>query len=147
LTRINLCSVGGAISLTGARRYKIVFDMPHQRRMMERGNRVPFHEIFSMIKVAIADARGVVREGVRATLQSAGDFQIVGEAIDGPSTLVLAKTTDATLLTLGLAMPGTHGVDLIARIKIDNPALRVPVITMHAEESFAARASRAGASG
>lgn len=70
-----------------------------------------------MIKVAISDAHGVVREGLRQTLRSTGDFNIVGEAFDGASTLALARTTDAALLTLGLSMQGVHGVDLIPLIR------------------------------
>lgn len=101
----------------------------------------------SMIKVAISDAHGVVREGLRAILRCAGDFSIVGEAFDGASTLLLAGTTDAAVLTLGLLMPGVHGLDLISLIKSENPALRILVVTMRAEESFAARAFKAGASG
>jgi two-component system invasion response regulator UvrY len=100
-----------------------------------------------VIKVAISDAHSVVREGLRTTLQFAGDFDVVGEAADGASTLVLARTTDAILLTLGLTMTGVHGLDLIPLIKIEHPSLRILVVTMHAEESFATRAFRAGASG
>ncbi|MDR8400482.1 response regulator transcription factor [Paraburkholderia sp. USG1] len=100
-----------------------------------------------MIKVAISDAHGVVREGLHAILRCSGDFSVVGKAVDGASTLELARTTDAALLTLGLLMPGIHGLDLISLIKNENPALRVLVVTMRAEESFAARAFKAGASG
>lgn len=67
--------------------------------------------------------------------------------MDGANTLVLARTTDAILLTLGLTMTGVPGLDLIPLIKIENPVLRILVVTMHAEESFATRAFKAGASG
>lgn len=100
-----------------------------------------------MINVAITDAHGVVREGLRQTLQASGGFDIVGEAFDGASTLALARITDAVLLTLGLSMRGVHGLDLIPLIKTTNPSLRILVVTMQAEESYAARAFKAGASG
>jgi DNA-binding NarL/FixJ family response regulator len=100
-----------------------------------------------MIKVAISEAHGVVRDGLRGIFQSTGDFDIVGESVDGASTLVLARNTDAVLLTLGLAMPGVHGLDLIPLVKIENPSLRILVVTMRAEKSVAARAFKAGASG
>jgi len=100
-----------------------------------------------MMKVAISDAHGVMREGLRALLRSTGEFEVVGEAIDGASTLVLARSTDADLLTLGLSMPGIHGLELIPLIKIENPSLRILVVTMHPEHMYAVRAFRAGASG
>ncbi|ASW04349.1 MULTISPECIES: response regulator [Burkholderiaceae] len=100
-----------------------------------------------MTKVAISDAHGVMREGLRALLCSTGEFEFAGEAADGASTLALARATDAALLTLGLSMPGLHGLDLIPLIKIENPSLRILVVTMHPEQAYAVRAFKAGASG
>ncbi|AIO69806.1 response regulator transcription factor [Burkholderia oklahomensis] len=100
-----------------------------------------------MIKVAICDAHPVLRNGVRIALANAGGFEVVGEAGDGESTLALARATNAHVLTLGLVMPGTHGIELIKLIKIGNPSLRVFVLTMYSEETFAVQACRAGASG
>lgn len=100
-----------------------------------------------MTKVAICDAHGVMREGLRALLCSTGEFEVVGEAYDGASTLALARSTDAALLTLGLSMPGIHGLDLIPLIKDANPSLRILVVTMHPEKAYAVRAFKAGASG
>jgi len=100
-----------------------------------------------MTKVAISDAHGVMREGLCALLRSTGEFEVVGEAADGASTLALARITDAVLLTLGLSMPGIHGLDLIPLIRIENPSLRILVVTMHPEQVYAVRAFKAGASG
>ncbi|NYH19961.1 hypothetical protein [Paraburkholderia bryophila] len=66
-----------------------------------------------------------------------GRVEIVGEAVDGAGTLALAKTTDATLLTLGLAMPGVHGIELIPLIKLENPLLRILVATRYPEQAHA----------
>ncbi|WP_176056902.1 LuxR C-terminal-related transcriptional regulator, partial [Paraburkholderia caribensis] len=40
-----------------------------------------------------------------------------------------------------------NGIDLIRQIKDENPALRILVLSMHAEHQYAARAFKAGASG
>lgn len=100
-----------------------------------------------MTKVAICDAHGVMRDGLRALLRSTGEFEIVGEAADGAGSLALARTTDAVVLTLGLSMPGIHGLDLIPLIKVENPSLRILVVTRHPEQAYAVRAFKAGASG
>lgn len=100
-----------------------------------------------MIKVAISDAHPVTRHGARRALEAAGEFEVVGEAVDGTTTLALVRATDACLLTLGLVMPGIHGVELIKLIKNENPALRILVLTRYSEESYAIRVFRAGASG
>ena len=51
------------------------------------------------------------------------------------------------MLVLDLSMPGRNGVELIKQIKEEKPALRILVLTMHAEQQYAARAFKAGASG
>ena len=44
-------------------------------------------------------------------------------------------------------MPGRNGIELIKQIKDEKPALRILVLTMHAEQQYAARAFKAGAAG
>ncbi|SAL02371.1 two component LuxR family transcriptional regulator [Caballeronia calidae] len=99
------------------------------------------------IHVLIADDHALVRDGLRHILGNASGFEIAGEASDGPSTLALARSTDADVLVLDLSMPGRSGLDLLKQIKDEKPALRILVLTMHAEQQYAARAFKAGASG
>ena len=100
-----------------------------------------------MIRVLIADDHTLVRDGLRHILQSASGFEVAGEASDGASTIALVCTADAHVLVLDLSMPGRNGVELIKQIKDEQPALRVLVLTMHAEQQYAVRAFKAGASG
>jgi DNA-binding NarL/FixJ family response regulator len=51
------------------------------------------------------------------------------------------------VLLLDLSMPGRSGIELVKRVKEDRPELRVLVLSMHAEQQYAVRAIRAGASG
>jgi len=100
-----------------------------------------------MIKVAISDAHAVTRAGMRNVLASAGGFEVVGEAVDGKSTLALARSTEARLLTLGLVMFDIHGIELIKLFKKHTPSLRILVVTMRSEAAYASQAFKAGASG
>ncbi|WP_250516552.1 response regulator transcription factor [Caballeronia sp. INDeC2] len=99
------------------------------------------------IKVLIADDHTLVRDGLRHILANAHGFEVAGEANDGPTTLALARSTNADVLVLDLSMPGRGGIDLLKQIKDELPALRILVLTMHAEQQYAARAFKAGASG
>lgn len=98
-------------------------------------------------KVLIADDHTLVRDGLRHILTNAVGFEVAGEASDGISTIALARSTEAQVLVLDLSMPGRSGVELIKQIKEEKPALRILVLTMHAEQQYAARAFKAGASG
>jgi DNA-binding NarL/FixJ family response regulator len=98
-------------------------------------------------KVLIADDHTLVRDGLRHILANASSFEVAGEASDGPSTLALVRSTPAHVLVLDLSMPGRSGLELLKQIKDEIPALRILVLTMHAEQQYAARAFKAGASG
>ncbi|MFM0500202.1 response regulator [Paraburkholderia caffeinilytica] len=100
-----------------------------------------------MIRVLIADDHALVRDGLRHILQNAKGFEVVGEANDGVSTIALARSHPANVLVLDLSMPGRNGVELIKQLKEELPALRILVLTMHAEQQYAVRAFKAGASG
>ncbi|WP_241374658.1 response regulator transcription factor, partial [Escherichia coli] len=77
----------------------------------------------------------------------ASDIEVVGEAIDGASTIDLVRNTPADVIVLDLSMPGRSGIDLIAQVHRDVPQLKILVLTMHAEDQYALRALRAGAVG
>jgi DNA-binding NarL/FixJ family response regulator len=100
-----------------------------------------------MIRVLIADDHAVVRDGLRHILQSATGFYVAGEACDAAATVALTRSTPAQVLVLDLSMPGRNGIELIRQIKDERPELRVLVLTMHAEQQYAVRAFKAGASG
>jgi DNA-binding NarL/FixJ family response regulator len=100
-----------------------------------------------MIRVLIADDHALVRDGLRHILRSASGFEIAGEASDGATTIAMIRSTPADVLVLDLSMPGRNGVELIRQIKDEKPPLRILVLTMHAEQQYAVRAFKAGASG
>jgi DNA-binding NarL/FixJ family response regulator len=100
-----------------------------------------------MTRVLIADDHALVRDGLRHILQGASGFEVVGEANDSASTVALIRGRPADVLVLDLSMPGRNGVELIKQIKEEEPALRILVLTMHAEQQYAVRAFKAGASG
>jgi DNA-binding NarL/FixJ family response regulator len=100
-----------------------------------------------MTRVLIADDHALVRDGLRHILEGASGFEVVGEANDSPSTVALIRERAADVLVLDLSMPGRNGVELIKQIKEEKATLRILVLTMHAEQQYAVRAFKAGASG
>jgi DNA-binding NarL/FixJ family response regulator len=100
-----------------------------------------------MIKILLADDHQIVRDGLRRILAASPDLQVAGEAASGDEALALVKANDYDVAMLDLSMPGLAGLDLIKRLKIEKPALRLLVLSMHGEHQYAARALKAGASG
>jgi len=100
-----------------------------------------------MIRILLADDHTLVREGLKQILASAADIEVAGEAATGDEALALVKSNDYDLALLDLSMPGLAGIDLIKRLKLERPRLRILVLSMHGEAQYAARALKAGASG
>jgi DNA-binding NarL/FixJ family response regulator len=100
-----------------------------------------------MIQVLIADDHKIVRDGLRRILAATTDVQVAAEAASGDEALALVKKQDFDVAMLDMSMPGLSGLDLIKRLKIEKPKLRILVLSMHGEQQYAARVLKAGAAG
>ena len=100
-----------------------------------------------MIRVLLADDHEIVRDGLKRILAATTDVQVAGEAASGDAALALAKANDYDVALLDMSMPGLSGIDLIKRIRLEKPKLRILVLSMHGEQQYAARALKAGAAG
>lgn len=100
-----------------------------------------------MIRVLIADDHPVVREGMKQILADAADMVVSGEAVDGQDLLEKVRAKDWDVVVLDLSMPGPSGLELVKEVKRRRPGLGVLVLSMHAEDQFAVRVLKAGASG
>lgn len=100
-----------------------------------------------MIRILLADDHKIVREGLRRLLATADGLEVAAEAADGDQALALVRVNDYDLAMIDMSMPGLSGMDLIKRLKLEKPKLRILVLSMHGEKQYAARALKAGASG
>jgi DNA-binding NarL/FixJ family response regulator len=100
-----------------------------------------------MIRVLIADDHNIVRDGLKRILAATPDLQVAAEASSGDEALAAVKANDYDVAMLDMSMPGLSGIDLIKRLKLEKPKLRILVLSMHGESQYAARALKAGAAG
>ena len=100
-----------------------------------------------VIRVLLADDHPLVREGLRQLLRATADIRVEGEAATGDEALALVKANDYDLAVLDMSMPGLSGIELIKRLRLEKPRLRLLVLSMHGEQQYAVRALKAGASG
>lgn len=100
-----------------------------------------------MIRLLIADDHAVVRKGLRHILANAGDIQVVDEAAGGAEVLNFVSEKSYDLVLLDISMPGRNGLDILRQIKLLKPKLPVLMLSMHADEDYALRSYKGGASG
>src|SRR5438309_10843067 len=98
------------------------------------------------IDVIIADDHSVVRDGIRTVLErTEGEFRVIGETADVPSTVKVVREHKPALLTLDLTMPGGSSLGALPACFIAHPPLAVAILTMREDPEYARQALRAGA--
>ncbi len=100
-----------------------------------------------LIRVLIADDHYVVRQGLATLLVARNGMQVVDEAATGAEAVELALALRPDVILMDMIMPELDGAAAIARIKAQNPAARILVLTSFGEREKVAAALRAGAAG
>jgi DNA-binding NarL/FixJ family response regulator len=101
------------------------------------------------IRVLLADDQALIRAGFAALVGSAGDMDVVGEAVDGEDALRKAGELRPDVVLMDIRMPGTDGISATQLITGD-PSLvdvKVLVLTTFEADDHVLAALRAGASG
>ena len=99
-----------------------------------------------VVRVALVDDHGIVRQGLRALLNQPG-IEVVGEAESGFSAIELARDLRPDVMLLDIRMKDGDGLQCLPQIKEASPATSVIMLTTYANPAYLARAINSGASG
>lgn len=99
------------------------------------------------IRILIADDHGIVRQGLRSVLSRDPYFEVVGEAVTGAETVVLAGKLAPNVLIIDIAMPELNGIDAASQISKAHPDIKIIILSMHLDETYVLRALNVGAKG
>jgi len=86
-----------------------------------------------------------VRDGVKGLFAS--DVAEFGDARSGSEAVNLIRERDWDIAILDISLSGRSGLEVLKEIKQMKPKLPVLMLSMHAEDQYAMRAFKAGASG
>ena len=100
-----------------------------------------------MIKIVIADDHEIVRAGLKQIIADEEDMEVAGESNSGEKLIELIKKNEYDVVLLDLKMSGMNGIEVMKHIKTIKPSIPVIVLSMHAEDQYAVRTIKAGASG
>jgi two-component system, NarL family, response regulator DegU len=99
------------------------------------------------INVVLADDHVLVRNGIKAMLESDTEIEVIGEASNGAEALETAKNLKPDILILDIRMPRMTGLEAAAKLRDVAPNTKAVILSMHDSEEYVLQALDAGAYG
>lgn len=100
-----------------------------------------------MIRVLIADDHAIVRQGLVRILEKNPGIKVVAELGNGADALSWLRQHNCDVALIDISMPGLNGIDLLKQLQKERPKLPVLILSIYAEDQYAVRLIKAGASG
>jgi DNA-binding NarL/FixJ family response regulator len=98
-----------------------------------------------MLTLILADDHPVMRRGLRNLIESAIECEVLAEASDGKTALMLTERMHPDLLITDISMPELSGLEITRRISEAGLPTRVIILSMHTDEMLVREALLAGA--
>src|SRR5216110_3297718 len=99
------------------------------------------------ITVLLADDHKLLRQGLRALLESEDDIHVVGEAENGRQAVEMTKRLQPDVVLMDIAMPLLNGVEATRQINARHLKSKVLILSCHSDDDYVGRTIDAGAVG
>jgi len=99
------------------------------------------------LRILLADDHTVVRQGLRKVLEERPEWQVVAEAGDGRTAVLLAEQHKPDVAVVDVAMPLLNGIEATRQITKRAPQTKVLVLSMYSDEAYVTQMLKAGAKG
>lgn len=99
------------------------------------------------IRVLVADAQSLFREGVCALLRGCEEIEVVGEAANGKETIEMVREQVPEVVLMDIVMPIMDGVEVIHCLRKENSKIKVLFLTQHEDKERILIGLKAGANG
>lgn len=101
----------------------------------------------SKITIVLVDDHSLVRDGIRALLESEADLEVIGEGADGLDAVKLVHEKKPDLLIIDIRMPNMTGIETVEKLSAENAAVKCIILSMHDSEEYILQSVAAGAKG
>ena len=89
----------------------------------------------------------MVRAGIRALLEKAGDIHVVGEASNGQEAIEMAERLKPDILIMDIMMPRLNGIQAAENMRELKLGTQILLLSMYADEGFVHKALQCGVKG
>jgi DNA-binding NarL/FixJ family response regulator len=100
-----------------------------------------------MIRVLIAEDHLMVRAGIRALLEKAGDIHVLGEASNGQEAIEMTESLKPDVLIMDIMMPRMNGIQAAENIREMKLPTHILLLSMYSDEGFVHQALQCGVKG
>jgi DNA-binding NarL/FixJ family response regulator len=100
-----------------------------------------------MIRVLIAEDHLMVRAGIRALLEKAGDVHVMAEASNGQEAIELTEALKPDVLIMDIMMPRMNGIQAAENLRELKLPTRILLLSMYSDEGFVHQALQYGVKG
>jgi len=98
-------------------------------------------------RIVIVDDHPVVRAGLRTLIDEEPPLSVCAEASNVRDAIEVTRREEPDLVLIDISLGDGNGIELIRRLKLQHPELKMLACSMHDESLFAERAINAGARG
>ncbi len=99
------------------------------------------------VHILLVDDHPLVRDGLRARLETIPHFAVVAEAGNSDEALHYAASQAIDLALMDINLIGMNGIDLTARFNTLYPEIAILMLSMHDKAEYVMQAIQAGARG
>jgi len=100
-----------------------------------------------MKRILIADDHFIVRSGVHFLIKEAFWDAEIDECSNGDHAYLKIDSTEYDLVIMDISMPGTDSINLLKKILVRRPELKILILTMSSEDSYATKYMQLGVRG
>lgn len=100
-----------------------------------------------MIRVLIAEDHLMVRAGIRALLEKAGDIRVLGEAANGQEAVEMTESFKPDVLIMDIMMPRLNGIQAAEHIRQLKLPTQILLLSMYSDPGLIYQALQNGVKG
>jgi len=105
------------------------------------------HEEAAITNVMIVDDHPMIRDGLRARLESMPGIRVVAETGTADEALKHAARQPINLVLMDINLQGSSGIELTGQFQLNFPDIAVLILSMHNKAEYVLQSIRAGARG
>ncbi len=99
------------------------------------------------MRILVADDHEIVRQGLRALIETRAGFVVCGEAANGREAVDRTAALKPDVLVLDIAMPELNGLEAARRIPAVSPRTQILVLSTHHDDALVHEIVTAGVRG